>query len=588
MPPQNILSRSKKQKALALFQQQRLPEARALYEEICRADPSDVEAWCQLAAVQGLRGAFAEAERCCRQALAVRPSAEAYYYLGNALAAQDKLDEAAVNFGKALQRRPDLAEAHCNLGDILQKQERFAEAETHYREAIRLKPGFAPAYLNLGIALQHQKKPDEAIRYLQSALRLNPGIAEAYYHLGGVLAQQHKDSEAEACFREAVRLKPDYALAHNNLGMALHARHRFEEAIACYRKAIALDPRVAGIYNNLGITLNSQGRHEQALEQYRKAIEVDPGFTDGYSNIAGILLLLGRFAEAWHHYTRRPSTRHPFPLENFPRDLEEKRILLKLDQGLGDELFFLRFVPQLKARGAWVAYCPDPRLGSMISRVEGIDRIVAPDEAPEALDFTFSVGDLPLLLGMDHVSKVPPPLPLIPVPERVETMRKKLLGLGPAPYIGVTWRAGTKGSRRILYKETPKERLAETLRGLPGTVLILQRHPQPGEIEAFREALGRPAHDLSAVNEDLEDMLALLSLVDEYVGVSNTNMHLRAGLGKTARVLVPHPPEWRWMAEGEESPWFRGFAVYRQGMDRDWNGAFERLKQDLFRSVHPA
>ena len=100
----------------------------------------------------------------------------------------------------------------------------------------------------------------------------------------------------------------------------------------------------------------------------------------------------------------------------------------------------------------------------------------------------------------------------------------------------------------------------------------------------FAATLGRPVHDLSALNEDLESMLVLLSLIDDYVGVSNTNMHLRAGAGKTARVLVPAPPEWRWMAEGKESPWFPGFSVYRQRYDGSWEGALAELQQDMCRA----
>lgn len=123
--------------------------------------------------------------------------------------------------------------------------------------------------------------------------------------------------------------------------------------------------------------------------------------------------------------------------------------------------------------------------------------------------------------------------------------------------------------------------MAQALRDTPATVLILQRRPLEGEVAAFSKALGRPVHDVSSLNEDLEQMLALLSLIDEYVGVSNTNMHLRAAVGRTARVLVPAPPEWRWMAEGKESPWFPGFSVYRQGYDGNWNKTFAELAADL-------
>jgi hypothetical protein len=119
------------------------------------------------------------------------------------------------------------------------------------------------------------------------------------------------------------------------------------------------------------------------------------------------------------------------------------------------------------------------------------------------------------------------------------------------------------------------------VRGISATLLALQRNPQPGEIGQLAADLGEPVHDLSALNEDLEAMLALLALIDDYVGVSNTNMHLRAGAGRIARVLVPCPAEWRWMAEGDESPWFPGFRVYRQNPDGDWKAALGRLRGDL-------
>ena len=209
-----------------------------------------------------------------------------------------------------------------------------------------------------------------------------------------------------------------------------------------------------------------------------------------------------------------------------------------------------------------------------------IDNIADPDAAPSAGDFVFAVGDLPQLLGMERIDQIPPPLVLTPRAEVLAAVRARLVAAGPAPYIGVTWRAGSS-LRNALYKEVPLPQLARLLRDVPATIVLLQRHPAPGEIEAFARELGRPVHDLSALNEDLEQMLALLALIDDYVGVSNTNMHLRAGAGKTARVLVPAPPEWRWMAEGKTSPWFPGFRVYRQEQDGNWGAALTTLQQEL-------
>ena len=166
-------------------------------------------------------------------------------------------------------------------------------------------------------------------------------------------------------------------------------------------------------------------------------------------------------------------------------------------------------------------------------------------------------------------------------------MQERLSNLGPPPYIGLTWRGGTPpdeqaaGMSWMLYKEIPTQQLGNALSGVEGTFIALQRKPGAGEIDRMSEHLRHPLHDFTDANDQLDDMLALLALLDEYIGVSNTNMHLRAAVGKTARVLVPCPPEWRWMARGDESPWFPGFPIYRQTADGNWNAALARLSHDL-------
>jgi hypothetical protein len=187
---------------------------------------------------------------------------------------------------------------------------------------------------------------------------------------------------------------------------------------------------------------------------------------------------------------------------------------------------------------------------------------------------------------------VPPTLRIAPLPDKLAEVRKHLATLGSPPYIGVTWRAGTAPEEQnsiswVLYKTIGVSTLAATLKRASGTVLVLQRKPIGGEIDAFSAALGRPAHDLSALNEDLESMLALLALIDDYVGVSNTNMHLRAAVGKTARVLIPAPAEWRWMQSGRSSPWFPGFSLYRQSLQGSWDSALRTLKRDLEENYAP-
>jgi hypothetical protein len=218
-----------------------------------------------------------------------------------------------------------------------------------------------------------------------------------------------------------------------------------------------------------------------------------------------------------------------------------------------------------------------------------LDRLVDPDalDGPEyGACRRILLGDLPGLLGSEGAEA---PVALEALPERVERWRERLAALGPPPHVGVTWRAGTGRSagpefarpHAALAKEIAPAMLASVLAATGATVVILQRQPKPGEIAAFGASLGRPAHDLSALNDDLEDMLAVLQLLHDYAGVSNTNMHLLAGLGGHAKVLVPYPPEYRWMFAGEASPWFPGFRVYREAYGGRWAESLDSLGRDL-------
>ena len=258
--------------------------------------------------------------------------------------------------------------------------------------------------------------------------------------------------------------------------------------------------------------------------------------------------------------------------EPFDDDLAGRNILVVGDQGLGDELFFLRFVPYLRERGARLTYRADPRIARMIQRSKLFDRVVEDDRA---------IGDLPGLLGGEAARATPPSSAIPALAARVRGMASRLRAAGPPPYIGLTWRAGTTGVSGALSKEAPLADIARVVGGLEATVVVLQRDPSDSELSRLAETIERAPLDLSAFNVDLEDTLALVSLLDEYVAVSNTNVHLRAACGKTSRVLVPLPGEFRWMVEGQTTPWFAGTAVYREIAGDGWTPAFEALRRDM-------
>ena len=382
-------------------------------------------------------------------------------------------------------------------------------------------------------------------------------------------------AEALAGYERAVELQPDYVRALHNLGTLLDGTGARDAAEARFRAAIAADGAAAEPWAGLGANLRAAGRVDEARAAFEKALDLKPEFPAVRWNLALVDLAEGRFAEGWMNYLFRPSVdRATAPLAEMPPDLTGIVIDIADEQGLGDALFFVRFFPMLRARGAIVRYDPDPRLAGIFRRMLDFG-----EPGPTAPTVRVALGDLPYLLNIDTFL---PPLTVSPLAARREAAAAALRAAGPPPYIGVTWRAGQRVDG-WLFKEAPVDELGAVLRDIPWTLIDIQRAPGADEHARLERAAGRSIADLSAVNDDLETMLALMSLLDRYIGVSNTNMHLRAAAGRSAHVLVANPAEYRWMATGTTSPWFPGFSLYRQMPDGSWDQAFARLAEDLRR-----
>lgn len=626
--------------ALQLHQAGRLDDAQYIYDQILVSNPRHPDALHLRGLIALQSGDANTAAEYLRKAAQTQPKNGLFRAdLASALMAIGDLDGAESAFRRAAHLAPDQPQFNVGIANCLALRGRPAEAEKQLRAVTQRHPRYALAWFNLANTARDQGRAREAVELYRQAIALDPGQIEARNNLGATLLALAKMGDAEETYREALHISPDDTRLLCNLASVLIDRGKFVEAETVGRRVITLAPKMANAYAFLGAAIGHQGRLLEALEVHRTAAALEPDNTrtlvalgsalyeTGHAeegipllqhalelapdlwqariSLGTVNLALGNFVEGWKGYYHRMgratfSKQHPgVPIaSSLPAMLAGKHICLLNEQGLGDQLFLLRWLPALKAQGVTISYRPDPKLETMLRRSTSLDHwITTTDALPEA-DFHVMLGDLPFFLSGRAESKTQQPcpasLPLTSLAENLRAMREQLSKLGPPPYIGITWRGGTPPEEQssamswMLFKEVPMAQLAGALSEVEGTLIALQRKPGAGEIDQLSKLLQRPLHDLSGTNEHLENMLALLTLLDEYIGVSNTNVHLRAAVGRTARVLVPCPAEWRWMASGEESPWFPRSAVYRQKNDGDWTMALQRLAADLMPAAQPA
>ena len=541
---------------------------------------------------------YADARETFRKASRLDPGA-AQFQLGiaNSLAMEGGLGEAETLLRRLTSRFPRNALAWFNLGNVLRDLGRPADAQPCFLEALAIDPAHLDARNNLGGVLQKLYRFDDAEREYRACIARAPDYPLARCNLGSVLIDVGRLDEAEAVLREAIAVAPGLGEAHAYLGAALGRQGRLREALAHHREAVKLSPTSSKPVECCMAALMETGHVAEGFRWLARALHLNPNSIPAHQLAASTLLARGYFGEGWAAYAYRPAYfafRERYPdgaiTRELPRDLAGRHIWLLQEQGLGDEIFFLRFATQLKAAGVRTGYVASTKIATLLRRVASLDEVVDKLDQQQA-DMAMLVGDLPHALSRCPATALPPRTPpedlgvaagipqrisvfwppiaptlaIPPLEARMAEMRERLAQAGNPPYIGLTWRGGTAPERQLsgdawlLYKQIGLEPLGSALRGIAGTLVALQRKPTGGEIETLSGHIGLRVHDFSDLNNDLEGMLALLALIDDYVGVSNTNMHLRAAAGRTARVLVPQPAEWRWMAGRASSPWFPAF-----------------------------
>ena len=558
--------------------------ALARVEAAIRSNPRDARQFQTRGQARLALGQHDAAESDFLRAIELDPGfADARASLGARLVARGRFAQAREHLHRALEQRPGMAQWRFNLALCESGLGNADAAERYLAEVLRARPDWPPVLNEYGLVLHRRGDPAGAARLLESAVRADPRFAAAWNNLGAARLAQGELEAARESFLRAIEIAPDEADAWTNLGNVQRRAGDRAAAEQSFRTALARAPDSTATLRNLGNLQRERGHFEESKEILERCV-ASTGEPEAHFSLALTLLTMGELERGWQEYRWRERVRPDAAArDTLRRAIEANRpIELAGEQGLGDMLFFLRWVPALHADPRNLTLRCDSRLHALVASTGLVSNFEDAGAAPRAGALTIRLGDLPALVG-DRAAVHPPPVPLKADPAALEAARRALREAGPPPYVAVAWRAGLApgASEERLFKVVPVTGLGTALREVPGTIVSVQRHPLAAETASIAEIVRRPVLDASAFNDDIARITGMMAAVDSYAGVSSTNVHLRAGLGLGADILVPFPPEWRYGRGGGETPWYPGFRLHREDPAAGWGDALAALAASL-------
>lgn len=541
---------------------------------------------------QTVNGAFAilragrsqDAAQLFQKVVADRPQhAHALNGLGLTLLTAGDFEQAAAFFARAWSAEPGNPGFQMNLATALMKQRRFAEAEQLYRKVTVQSPDDANAHSNLAIVLAQLGRLDEAITSAHKAIAIKPTAIGFHTNLAMFLKQKGLFAEAVQAYKAGLDLAPHHAGLLSEYATYLARAGRLEEALEVHRNAIGADPSSSQVYVNLGFLLQGELRMNEAIDAYRKAIQLAPDSALCHLNLGVGLLLAGQWEEGLREYEWRLRNVDLYTKAFLPKrwdgsDPAGKTIAIRCEQGIGDSFNFIRYAQPIAQRGARViveAHAPAARL---IASAPGVAMVFVQGDPPPPFDFEIPIASLPLI-AQARPDRIFAPIPYLRTDaERVKTWGQRLNQYPAMLKVGIVW-AGSEqnprdASRSMKLADFAPLTCVEGIRlfSLQKGIAAMQVFAAPPEMQIV---------DFAPFLNSFDDTAAALANLDLLISVDTSVAHLAGALGRPVWTLLERSPDWRWLLNRSDTPWYTTMKLFRQPRTGDWETVIGEVVKEL-------
>ncbi|MBW1783334.1 MAG: tetratricopeptide repeat protein [Deltaproteobacteria bacterium] len=524
-----------------------------------------------------------QALACYREALRLGPaSCDLYYNIGNVLKQQGHLRDAIASYVQAIELKKDMFDAYYNMGNSFHALGELSKALACYTKALEIEPGHMAASHNASLTLKALGRSEDAIACYRNALRFHPDAAEIHYNMGNVYKEQGRFQNAISSYLKAIDLKPQMVEAHYNLGNALKESRDLDEAISCYERVLKMAPDHFGALNNMGLAYRDLGQIDRAVEMYDQALKLRPDHVEIRWNRALAVLLQGDLSQGWNEYEVR--FQRDDLMTTYPRRFDKpvwngspfkgKTLLVHHEQGFGDTIQFVRYLPMVKARGGTVILEVHESLHHLCRDLPGVDQLISPpftQELDVSFDHYIPLLSLPRIFNTT-LETIPADIPYLYADHEIkESWRERLDGTHLA--IGLVW-AGNPGHKDDHNRSCPLD-LFEPLSRIPGVTIYGLQKDGCDPSRPLLQSLG-----ITNLGESLKDFsvtAGVIANLDLIISVDTAVAHLGGAMGKPVWLLLPFVPDWRWLMKGDDTPWYPTMRLYRQKRPGDWQEVIGRV-----------
>jgi tetratricopeptide (TPR) repeat protein len=534
-----------------------------------------------------------KAERLYSEVLRHRPNEfDALHLLGLLNYQRGRLPEALRLIGAALNCNGRSAEALANLGMVFHARGELEKALSTYDEALAIKPGHPDVHNNRGNTLNSLGRRDAALMSFDQALAARPDYVAALYNRGTTLIELGRHGEALASFDAALKFAPNHAESLCHRGNALLRLGRLAEAEASYAVAARVAPNNPLILHNHALALRHTGRPREALQRAEEALRLRPDYAPARFEQSLALLALGDLRRGFAAYEARWDTNEflpqrrglSAPLWLGQADLNGKTILLHAEQGFGDTLQFVRYVPLVARTGARIVLEVQPDLKPLLSGIEGASSVIARGETLPPFDLHCPLMSLPLAMRTE-LATIPANVPYLAAEAgKVAQWAARLSAYAGRRKIGLVWagapRPNDPNANAIDARRSMSLQHFAPLAGLPDIQFFSLQKGEPS-IEARQPPDGLPLVDFTADLHGFDDTAALIANLDLVICVDTAVAHLTGALGKAVWVLSRFDACWRWLDSRDDSPWYPTARLFRQRAPGAWRDVVAHVCEAL-------